>query len=168
MVKSQVDPETGEILPDFGVINDPDKFYKKYQTNITEHDAIYVIKANIPINSEIYSYIQTQISSGKVKFLIDEIQAKTKLKATKMGATMDADKIAEILKPFVYTTILRTQMLNLVEENEGVNIILKQSTRAIPKDKFSAFGYGMYYIKLDEEKMKKRKKIDLSDFLLMN
>jgi hypothetical protein len=38
-------------------------------------------------------------------------------------------------------------MLNLVEDNEGVNIILKQSSRGIPKDKFSAFEYGLYYIK---------------------
>ena len=27
------------------------------------------------------------------------------------------------LKPFTLTTILREQMLNLVEENEGVNIL---------------------------------------------
>ena len=38
-------------------------------------------------------------------------------------------------------------MLNLVESNEGVNIILKQASRGIKKDKFSAFIYGLYYIK---------------------
>ena len=38
---------------------------------------------------------------------------------------MSADKRAEYLKPFTLTTILREEMLNLVEENEGVNIILK-------------------------------------------
>ena len=39
---------------------------------------------------------------------------------------MDADKKANYFKPFVATTALRDQMLNLVEDNEGVNIILKQ------------------------------------------
>jgi hypothetical protein len=38
-------------------------------------------------------------------------------------------------------------MLNLVQENEGVNIILKQSSRGIKKDKFSALEYALYYIK---------------------
>ena len=71
---------------------------------------------------------------------------------------MDADKRAEYLKPFTLTTILREQMLNLVEENEGVNIILKQSSKNIKKDKFSAFEYGLYYIKQEEDKKKKRKK----------
>jgi len=38
-------------------------------------------------------------------------------------------------------------MLNLVEDNQGTNIILKQDSRSIKKDKFSAFVYGLYYIK---------------------
>ena len=59
-------------------------------------------------------------------------------------------------------------MLNLVEENEGVNIILKQDTRSILKDKFSAFGYGMYYIKLDDSKRNKRKSRNISDFMFFS
>ena len=59
MVKGQVDPETGDFLPDFGVENDEDKFYKKYKTENTETDAIYIIKANMPINTEAHSYVQT-------------------------------------------------------------------------------------------------------------
>jgi hypothetical protein len=30
MVKSQTDPDTGDVLPDFGIYNDPENFYKKY------------------------------------------------------------------------------------------------------------------------------------------
>ena len=36
-------------------------------------------------------------------------------------------------------------MLNLVEDNDGVNIILKQNNRSIHKDKFSALEYDAYY-----------------------
>ena len=56
-------------------------------------------------------------------------------------------------------------MLNLVEENEGVNIILKQASKSIKKDKFSAFEYGLYYIKQDEDKKKKRKKRNIADMM---
>jgi hypothetical protein len=157
MVKTQIDPETGEELPAFGVDNDEDGFYKKFKTDSMEKDAIYIIKANAPINTEAHSYVQTQLSSGKIKLLIDERDAKAKLMETKMGQAMTPDKRAEYLKPFTYTTILREQMLNLVEENEGVNIILKQSSRGIKKDKFSAFEYGLYYIKKDEERKRKRR-----------
>ena len=166
MVKDQIDPDTGEILPNFGVENDEENFYKKFRTPDTEVDAMYLVKANAPINTEAHTYVQTQLSSGKIKFLIDENQAKTKLMGTKAGQAMDATKRAEHLKPFTLTTVLREQMLNLVEDNEGVNIILKQSSRSIPKDKFSAFEYGLYYVKQEEDRKRKRKgKRNMKDFM---
>jgi hypothetical protein len=82
-----------------------------------------------------------------------------------MGQAMDNNKRAEYLKPFTLTTILREQMLNLVEENEGVNIILKQSSRSIKKDKFSAFEYGLYYVKQDEDRKRKKKKRNISEMM---
>lgn len=165
MVKAQIDPETGDTLPDFGVDNDEDGTYKKFKTPDTETDAMYLIKANAPINTEAYTYVQTQLTNGKIKFLIDENQAKVKLMGTKMGQQMDAEKRAQHLKPFTLTTILREQMLNLVEENEGVNIILKQSSKGIKKDKFSAFAYGLYYIKQEEDRNRKRRKRSMADFM---
>lgn len=168
MVKGQVDPETSDFLPDFGVENDEDKFYKKYKTENTETDAIYVIKANMPINTEAHSYVQTQLSSGKIKFLIDESQAKVKLLGTKIGQTMDPEKRSEYLKPFVETTILREQMLNLIEDNEGVNIILKMANRGVGKDKFSAFEYALYYIKQEEDSRKKKRGRKISDFMFFS
>ena len=58
--------------------------------------------------------------------------------------------------------------MNLREENEGVNIILKQANKSIKKDKFSAFEYGLYYIKLEEDKKRKRRKKSFSEMLFMN
>ena len=169
MTKAQVDPETGDELPPFGIeggtSEDAVEPYKKIKGPGVEDNAIYLIKANAPINTEAHAYVQTQLASGKIKFLIDEGQAKVKLMSTKMGQQMDNDKRADYLKPFTLTTILREQMLNLVEENEGVNIILKQASKSIKKDKFSAFEYGLYYIKQDEDKKKKRKKRNIADMM---
>ena len=168
MVKAQIDPESGELLPDFGVMNDEEGFYKKYRTGNTELDAMYLVKANAPINTEAYVYCQAQMNSGKIKFLIDEQQAKVKLMGTKKGQEMDASKRAEELKPFTLTTILREQMLNLIEENEGVNIILKRVSKSVPKDRFSAFIYGLYYIKLEEDKSRKKKKRNIKDMMFFS
>ena len=165
LIMPQEDPSTGEYFPGFGVYNDEENFYKKYKTADTEEEALFLVKANAPINTEAHSYVQTQLSSGKIKFLIDEVQAKNKLMGTKMGQGMSANKRADYLKPFTLTTILREQMLNLIEENEGVNILLKQSSKSIAKDKFSAFEYGLYYIKQEEDKNKKKKKRDISQMM---
>lgn len=172
MTKAQVDPETGDDLPPFGVeggtAEDTMELYKKIRGIGVEENAMYLIKANAPINTEAYSYAQTQMSSGKVKFLIDEQAAKTKLMSTKVGQNMNADKRNEYLLPFTLTAVLREQMLNLVEENEGVNIILKQSNKSIKKDKFSAFIYGLYYIKQEEDKKRKRKRFSIADMMFFS
>ena len=168
MIKSQIDPDTSDTFPDFGVYNDDDLYYKKYRTNITEQDAMYLIKANAPINTEAHTIVKSNLSSGKVKFLIDERVAKQKLLGTKMGQNMKPEERAEYLKPFTLTSILKEEMMNLREENEGINIILKQANRGIKKDKFSAFEYGLYYIKIEEDSKKKKKKFCAKDWQFMN
>lgn len=160
--------DDGQFLPPFGVYNTedfPDSNYKKFITTETQRDILFLIKATAPINTEAYSYAQSQMFSGKIRFLIDEGLAKTKLMSTKQGQNMGVDERNEYLKPFILTSILKQQMLNLVEKNEGVNIILQRSNSSIKKDKFSAFIYGLYYIHKDEEMSKRKKKRNISDFL---
>ena len=168
MVKTQTDPVTNDVYPDFGVFNDEEQYYKKYRTDHTEDGAMYIVKANAPINTEAHSNAQVQLTSGKVKLLIDERVAKSKLLGTKVGQNMKPEERAEYLKPFTLTSILKDEMLNLREENEGVNIILKQYNKGIRKDKFSAFEYGLYYIKQEEENKKKKKKFNAADWKLFN
>lgn len=168
MIKSQTDPESGDFYPDFGVINDEDGYYKQYRTDSTEMDAMYIIKANAAINTEAHANVQAKMASGKVRLLIDEATAKAKLLNTKVGQNMKQEERAKYLKPFQLTSILKEEILNLREDNEGINIILKQVNRAIPKDKFSSFEYGLYYIKQIDDIQKKRKKFVASDWLFLN
>jgi len=66
------------------------------------------------------------------------------------------------------TSILRDEMMNLREEAEGINIILKQANRSIKKDKFSAMEYGLYYIKIEDDNKKNRKKFNAKDWVFFN
>ena len=171
MVKPQINPETSEVIPDFGVYggtqDDAVQEYKKYKTNSTELDVLYLMKATAPINTEAHSITQSVLNSGKIKFLIDERTAKQKLLTTKVGQNMTAEARSDYLRPFSLTTSLREEIMNLREENEGLNIILKQANKSIKKDKFSALEYGLYYIKKVEED-KKKKKFRAADWMFMN
>lgn len=168
LVKPQINIETGEVIPDFGVFNDEDGFYKKYRTASCEQDAVYIIKANEPINNEAHSNLQNQLQSGHIKFLIDERTAKIKLLSTSLGQKMTSQDRAEYLKPFTLTSILKEELLNLREERDGVNIILKRFSRAIGKDKVSALEYGLYYIKHEEDDKKRSKHFSVKDLMFMN
>ena len=168
MVKRQVDPVNGDVYPPFGVYNDDEGYYKKYRTPDTELEAIFAIKANAPINTEAHSNLQAQLNSGKLRFLIEERVAKTKLLETKVGQNMTSEQRAERLMPFQLTDILKEELLNLREENEGVNIILKQANKRVKKDKVSSLEYGLYYIKQEESKKRKKKRFNAADWCFMN
>ena len=167
MVKQQYIPDTEELLPDFGVMNDDKGEWKKFRTDKTEYDAIYEIKANAMINTEAHANVETQMRAGKIRLLIDEKTARAKLMSTKKGNAMKPEQRAEYLKPFTLTSILKEEMQNLRQENDGVNIILKQSNKGIGKDKFSAFEYGLYWIKQEEDSKRRRKSRRFSDFMFM-
>lgn len=160
LVLGQEDPETGDYLPPFGVeggtYENAGQEYKKYRTEDMERDAMYIIKANAPINTEAHAYVKTQIGSGKVKFLIEERDARIKLMESKVGQNLTTEERIDRLAPFQFTDNLKVQMGNLIEDNEGTNIILKKNNKGISKDRFSSFEYAMYYIKQEEQRKKKR------------
>jgi len=81
---------------------------------------------------------------------------------------MSPEKRNEYLKPFNLTSILKQEMMNLREENEGININLKKANKSIRSDKFSAFEYGLYYIKQEEETKKRKKKFNASEWKFFN
>ena len=99
---------------------------------------MYLIKANAPINTEAHSITQNWLNANKLQFLIDERTAKQKLLGTAKGQAMSPEDRKVYLLPYTLTGVLREEMLNLREENEGINIILKQASKKIRKDKFSA------------------------------
>ena len=111
LVVDQTDPETDEALWNWGVYNDEEKRYKNFETPETIKNAMYIMKANQMLNSEMYSYCQTQLQAGKLKFLIDENVAKNKLMAQSQGKKMSTLQRAEYLRPYVETSILKSQMI---------------------------------------------------------
>ena len=165
MVTQSTDENTKETYPPFGIINDTDGVYKKFITPETERDAVYIVKANSEINTEAHTNVLSQMSSGKVRLLMDERAAKAKFLATKVGAAASAVQRANYLKPFTLTSILREEMLNLKEKREGKFLILESVNKKIKRDKFSAFEYGLYYIKILEDQSKKKKRSRVGDFM---
>lgn len=163
-----IDPDTGETLYNWGVLNDEDNKYRNMKTDDTINDAMYIMKANAPLNSEMYAYCQSEINAGRVNFLVDEQIAKNKLLSQAQGKRMSAAQRADYLMPYVATSVLKEQMMNLIQENDGAHIILKQSSKKILKDKFSALIYGLYYCKLQEDRSTRRRVRDMSQYLFFN
>ena len=149
--------ELGNLLPAYGFINDD--VYKKIQPK----DAIcilYGIKANGPLNSKIHGNAYSRITSGNCRFLIKEQEAKSALLSTKVGQKMTVEQRVKRLLPHEMTTKLFEEMANLRLKRTGasMDIVLEQINPRFPKDKYSAFAYGMWRIKEMEEDYFKKKR----------
>ena len=171
MIIPTLDPHTKEILPAIGSSNDEDLL--KMQPRDCKK-LIYVIKANQSLNSEIHATCFSELNTGKVRFLIREREAKDKLLMSKVGKKMKVEDRIIRLMPYEMTTRLHEEMANLRIKSGGSvqNIVLEQINTKMPKDKFSAFEYGLWHIKkMEDEEMRKRsrrRKSKLVDFLMMN
>ena len=156
LIREQVD-EFGNTYEPLGFHND-DEFIK-----IQPKDApriLYGLKANGPLNSKIHGNAYTRLNGGLVRFLIKDQEAKSALLATKVGQKMSVIQRVERLMPHEMTTKLFEEMANLRLKRTGasLDITLEQINPRYPKDKYSAFAYGLWRIKEIEEEQSKRRR----------
>ena len=157
MIRQQQD-EFGEVYEPLGFIND-EEFIKVQPKDAPR--VLYGIKANGPLNSKIHGNAYTRLNSGLVRFLIKEQEAKSALLATKQGQKMSVFQRVKRLMPHEMTTKLFEEMANLRLKRTGVSldITLEQINPRYPKDKYSAFAYGLWRIKeIEEENAKRRRR----------
>ena len=150
MIKPQID-EKGNVLPAYGFINDDN--YKLIQPKDAPR-ILYGIKANSALNSKIHGNCYSRLTSGLVRFLIKEQEAKSALLATKIGQRMTTEQRVMRLMPHEMTTKLFEEMSNLRLKRTGasLDIVLERINSRFPKDKYSSFSYGLWRIKeLEEE-----------------
>lgn len=165
LILDNQDEVTGNIYPSFAVNNDAnyDQFKKPDSLPL-----LHIIKPNDELNSQIFVNCLTQFSSGRIKLLVHEKTAKTHLLNTKKGREMESEQKAYYLMPYNYTSILKQEMMNLRQKHDGKNLRLEQ-VRPIGKDKFSAFVYALWYVKLLEDKLiQVRKARKATDFVFYN
>ncbi len=165
LVKRTADESIGTVYPPFGVTND-DR-YDKFKTEDTV-DVLYNIKADTRINSEMHVNLLSQMSSRKMKFLCPEKLEKARMDNTKKWKAATMSDRAKHLKPYTMTSILKEEMLNLRRKHSsGSNqhVVLERVNSRIPKDKFSALEYGLYYVKLIDDLQRKKKKRILGESL---
>ena len=116
------------------------------------------------MNSVGYTNILSQMGSGKLKFLIEERVARGKLLATAQGRKLSPEERVDKLKPYVLTSILKEELLNLTMKNSQ-KFGLERINKRVEKDKVSALMYGLYLIKEIEDEERNRKRSRVTDMM---
>jgi len=166
MVKESHDTITGEVFMPYVPYNLPE--YNEYQTNKSEN-IIHAIKGDPEVNANIYSNMLNQFNSGKIQMLIDDKIAKDNLMATEEGRRMSGEEKAMALRPFILTSILKDEMMNMQQKLEGNTLKLVRVNTNKTNDKFMALGYALWGAKVIEDKLvKEKKKRSARDFMFFN
>jgi hypothetical protein len=147
--------------PAYSVVNDSRYDRYKLQNSVP---MIYVIKSQTKDTnaSDIHNVFINAIAHHQVKFLVTEHQMRQKIKKK------SADEVTKILRPFVEADFLQEELMNLEYQQVGTNTKVKQISKSIGKDRFSAVEYGLFWI-VNKERQNKAKRdnvIDISNFFL--
>lgn len=156
LVADMVDPDSGEMYPALTCKNNDEMASKYKGTSKNPVKAIYSVKATGELNSIYAQQLKDNISRKKTRLLITEFEADNEFKKHKVYKNLTEEQKAEILKPYIQTTLAINEIVNLEYEvvNNKIKISEKGSNR---KDRYSALAYGNYIAsELEREVIKKK------------
>ncbi|TRZ52806.1 MAG: DNA-packaging protein [Dehalococcoidia bacterium] len=166
-VTDQLVLDLGDGNPPYSVVNDDE--YDKY----AQPDSIPILYALKAQNKETkntdminhFMQVFSKIDIGLLKSSHEGIKDVEKKIRRKLK---DSEEIAQYEIPYLLTTNLCEEISNLKYKQAGSDTQIERVSRSIPKDKFSALMYGLYWIYSQEKKNKenvKRRKLNWFDYI---
>ena len=134
LLKSHIDPLTGEVLECWDTINTDNK----PENELLADRCLWDIKAQGNQTKIIVDFIDA-VDSGRLKLL--EHRRETEF------TTNERDDMERYVLPYIQTDFLFEEIANLkLKKASGANLVIEQATKRVNKDRFSALAYVIYYI----------------------
>lgn len=164
LIRDIVDPETGELYPALSCYND------KAMAERCKVDGapkvIWSIKASAAFNSEMCILLRSGFQKGKINLLVSEQEAESVLKEKNSTyKKLSVTEQAKYLNPYLQTTMLVYELINLQYEAKGNTVKITERT-GMRKDRYSSVGYN-YWVQCQLERevlQKPQKKFTMSDY----
>lgn len=107
-------------------------------------------------------YMKDAFEKGKIKLLVNSIEAKDYLSKKKEYINANPEEQANFELPNLQTDLLVNEMINLSYELTGDNKIKLVEPRSGTKDRYVSVAYGNYYISDKERDLQKTTKSNLN------
>ena len=155
LLKEHIDPITGDFYPCWDTINTED-----IPDNPKDAEKCLFALSSQGINSDIIVNFIDTVEGGKLELLV------------KHDGTYKLDDehyINTVVAPMAQTDLLVEELSNLkLEHKSSGRLDVKQLTKRVDKDRYSAVAYGLYYImKYENNTQKEIQKIDVGELLKM-
>lgn len=126
---------------------------------------IYSIKATSELNHKIAVGLRVALEKRKIRLLINDIEAKEEMIEKRGYMKKSAEEQVAMLRPFMQTTALTNELVNLIYEVRNGYIKIKEQGTTT-KDRYSSLAYGNYVATLLEEDVLRTSDDGLLDFCL--
>lgn len=138
-----VDPVYGVVYSPLSCCNDPvyaDRCIDKHAPKV-----IWAIQATAQFNNDMYISLRDGFKQGYINLLVTEFDAEENLKNSRGYNSMPSAEKTKLLLPYIHTTLLVNELINLEHETKGTNIRVYEKS-GMRKDRVSSIGYSYYVL----------------------
>ncbi|MGE6627793.1 terminase large subunit domain-containing protein [Bacillus pumilus] len=126
---------------------------------------VFSIKGNTKLNHEIASALRVNLQSSNIELLISEIEGSDFLSDKSSYKNADIEDKVRMKTPYIQTTLLVNELVNLNHEIVGGFIKIKEKSGK-RKDRYSSLAYGNYLARyLESERLTKNNFDDDDDLV---
>ena len=141
------DPETGEIFPALSCCNNADLAARCAVKGAPK--VIWAIMGSAKFNANAALMLREGFKSGRVRLLLNEYDGEEALCRIKGYANLPVEDRTRMILPYIETTLLIDELVNLKIDDASDNIKLSERG-GMRKDRYSSLSYN-YYVAMELE-----------------
>ena len=116
---------------------------------------IWAINATAQLNNDMVLALREGFKQGRINLLVSEFDAEEILKDYRGYGTLSTEEKVALQLPYIHTTLLINELINLQSETKGINIKVKEKS-GMRKDRFSSLEYNWWVCTQLEQQYNKK------------
>lgn len=162
LVSDLVDERTGIMYEALTCINDSEMAARYKGNSKNPRKVIYSIKATAKFNSQCAFALKDSIVRGKLRLLMTEQDFRYEMSKNKQYQSLSAEDKNLLELPYIQTTLLVNELVNLEYTINGSDIKIKEQYDK-RKDRYSSLSYGNFIANELERKIKTKHKQNIEN-----
>lgn len=147
------DPDSGEIYPALSCCNN-DALADRCKV-FGAPKVVWAVQGNAAFNSECALLLREAFKSGRIRLLENEYDGRDNMGEIKGFSALSVEEQTELSMPYINTTLLINELINLRHETVGNNVKLYEKS-GMRKDRYSSLSYNYYVATQMEKELRKR------------
>ena len=160
LCREMYDPELGVTYSPLSCCND--QVYADRCIDRSAPKVIWAIQATAQFNNDMYLSLREGFKQKKINLLVSEFEAEEILKDIRGYNSLSVSDKLKLQLPYIHTTLLVSELINLQYETKGVNIKVFEKS-GMRKDRVSSVGYN-YHVQCQYERKLTKPKQQSSSF----